>query len=351
MRTIGSSYGAAELVCQAELSSLRAAPRLAAPPPAPSGSRAWRRAFPPYRPINPVAASRSGLSFEPFHAPRPGRWVADVGARVRQHHRIQRPARRRSSCSTRSCCGSRRPSPATWVRERSCWPRPSCRRGLRRHLRRIAGVVPRSARDRHSRAGAPAAETTFSTPRTWPEGDRWCASRAISSSGDVRLGVGLRVHPRVQSVVALTLPTNTGPEGYGRGVVSASLLNTAAGAAHAAAGLRGQPLRRVHSRARTADRLAARASSFPAAPGCVGASGDANRSTAISFSTSPYYHDTALPALDRRDLSFDFGWILATGSGGGSCGWDDGGPGARRTGDRSGLPGRGEAVRNAEPVS
>jgi hypothetical protein len=26
---------------------------------------------------------------------------------------------------------------------------------------------------------------------------------------------------------------------------------------------------------------------------------------------SPYYHDTTIPALDRRELSFDFGWILA----------------------------------------
>ena len=30
------------------------------------------------------------------------------------------------------------------------------------------------------------------------------------------------------------------------------------------------------------------------------------------FAHSPYYHDTAIPALDRRELSLDFGWILAT---------------------------------------
>ena len=35
--------------------------------------------LPAYRPINPVAASRSGLGFEPFHVPVPGRWQADVG--------------------------------------------------------------------------------------------------------------------------------------------------------------------------------------------------------------------------------------------------------------------------------
>ena len=30
------------------------------------------------------------------------------------------------------------------------------------------------------------------------------------------------------------------------------------------------------------------------------------------FYHSPYYEDTTLPALDRQELSLDFGWILAT---------------------------------------
>ena len=34
------------------------------------------------------------------------------------------------------------------------------------------------------------------------------------------------------------------------------------------------------------------------------------------FYHSPYYHDTTLPALDRRELSLDFGWILRTNQGG-----------------------------------
>ena len=45
--------------------------------------------------------------------------------------------------------------------------------------------------------------------------------------GDMRLGVGVRVHPAVQSVAVVTLPTSTGPEGYGHGVVTAGFLNTA----------------------------------------------------------------------------------------------------------------------------
>jgi len=34
------------------------------------------------------------------------------------------------------------------------------------------------------------------------------------------------------------------------------------------------------------------------------------------FYHSPYYHGTTLPALDGRELSLDFGWILQTGGGG-----------------------------------
>ena len=40
---------------------------------------ALAQGLPAYRPINPAAASRSGLGFEPFRVPVPGRWQADVG--------------------------------------------------------------------------------------------------------------------------------------------------------------------------------------------------------------------------------------------------------------------------------
>ena len=30
------------------------------------------------------------------------------------------------------------------------------------------------------------------------------------------------------------------------------------------------------------------------------------------FYHSPYYRNTTLPALDRKDLELDFGWLLAT---------------------------------------
>src|SRR3990172_2449452 len=42
---------------------------LIAPHPAPA------QGLPAYSPVNPVADSRTGLGFEPFRTPRPGRWT------------------------------------------------------------------------------------------------------------------------------------------------------------------------------------------------------------------------------------------------------------------------------------
>jgi hypothetical protein len=44
--------------------------------------------------------------------------------------------------------------------------------------------------------------------------------------GDVRLGAGLRHSSHWQTIVSTTLPTNTGPEGFKRGVVSVNAVTT-----------------------------------------------------------------------------------------------------------------------------
>ena len=44
--------------------------------------------------------------------------------------------------------------------------------------------------------------------------------------GDVRLAAGLRFGPHLQTLALVTLPTATGPAGYGRGVPAAGLITT-----------------------------------------------------------------------------------------------------------------------------
>ncbi len=128
--------------------------------------------------------------------------------------------------------------------------------------------------------------------------------------GDLRIGLGVRLHPLIQSVVAITLPTATGPAGYGKGTVSASLLNTAS--------------------IPVTGRLRLEGSLSGGYTPAHGALADNQRRVFLSGSTglrwrflgrqavygnlflhSPYYHHTTVPALDRREFSFDFGWILA----------------------------------------
>ena len=115
-------------------------------------------------------------------------------------------------------------------------------------------------------------------------------------------------------MLSLTLPTSTAPAGYGRGVPAAGVVTT------------------VHLP--VARPLVYEGSLGLGATPAYGALAPFQRTTFLSASSgarwrfwgrqslyanliyhSPYYHDTTIPALDRRELSLDFGWILATRAG------------------------------------
>ena len=132
--------------------------------------------------------------------------------------------------------------------------------------------------------------------------------------GDVSVGLGIRHTPRLQSVLSLTLPTATGPAGYGKGVPSVALLNTL--------------------RSLVSPRLLFEGSVGVGLTPSHGPMSSFQRTTFLALSSglrhrfwenqalyanlfyhSPYYHGTSLPALDRRELSLDFGWILVTKAG------------------------------------
>ena len=268
--------------------------------------------LPSLRPINPVAASRSGVSFEPFRDPRPGRWVADVGleyASTIEYNVV--------------------PEASFLLDSELLRVRATVSRDLSRKTFLLAEAELLGAYDGifdgvlewyHGLLGIEIPER-----ERRPRNDFLYATDLAGREpllrepedlflGDVRLGVGLRVHPRVQSLVALTLPTNTGPAGYGRGEVSASLLNTA--------------------RLPLTPRLVFEGSLSGGYTPSHGPLAGWQRELFLAGSSglrwrfwgrqslygnlflhSPYYHDTDLLALDRRDFAFDFGWILG-GSGG-----------------------------------
>jgi hypothetical protein len=268
--------------------------------------------LPPLRPINPVAASRSGVSFEPFHDPRPGRWMTDVGleyASTIEYNVLPEASFLLDSELLRvRAAVSRDLSPTTFVLAEAelLGAYDGIFDGLLEWYHDLLGIdIPERER-RPSNDFLYAADLSGRGPLLREPRDLFL--------GDVRLGVGLRVHSRVQSLVALTLPTNSGPAGYGRGEISASLLNTA--------------------RLPLTQRLVFEGSLSGGYTPPHGPLAGWQRELFLAGSSglrwrfwgrqslygnlllhSPYYHDTALPALDGRDFSFDFGWILA-GSGG-----------------------------------
>ncbi len=268
--------------------------------------------LPPFRPINPVATSRSGVSFEPLRAPRPGQWVADVGfeyASTIEYNVLPEASFLLDSELLRVRASvSRDLSPKAFMLAEAelLGAYAGSFDGFLEWYHDLLGIAIPERERRARNDFLYAADLVGSAPLLRQPGDLFL--------GDVRLGAGLRVQPWVQSIVALTLPTNTGPAGYGRGEISASLLNTA--------------------RLPLTPRLVFEGSLSGGYTPSHGPLAGWQRELFLAGSSglrwrfwgrqslygnlflhSPYYHDTTLPGLDRRDLSFDFGWILA-GTGG-----------------------------------
>jgi hypothetical protein len=264
--------------------------------------------LPSYRPINPVAVSRSGLAFEPFHQPAPGRWQVDMGLEYA------------------STIESNEDPAATFLLDSELFrTRARVRHDLSQRTFLLAeaellgaygGVLDGVLEWYHDLLGIEIPERERRPKNDFLYAGDLAGGNTVQRRpgdlflGDLRLGAGFRVHPRVQTVVALTLPTNSGPPGYGKDVLSASLLNTL-----------NLPL---------GSRLvleAGLAGGYTPATGALAslqrelfAAGNAGlrwrfwgRQSLYGnfFAHSAYYHDTGASALDQRYLALDFGWILA----------------------------------------
>jgi hypothetical protein len=264
--------------------------------------------LPSYRPINPVAASRSGLGFDPFHVPVPGRWQVDMGLEYA------------------STIESNQTSAATFLLDSELFrTRARVYRDLSERTFLVAeaevlgaygGVLDGFLEWYHELLNIEIPErerrpkNDFLYAGELADGNTVQRRSGALFLGDMRLGAGFRVHRQLQTVVALTLPTNTGPPGYGKDVVSASLLNTLS-----------LPLgSRVLLEAGLGGGYTPATGSLASLQRELFAAGNAGlrwrfwgRQSLYGnlFAHTPYYHDTGASALDQRDLSFDFGWILA----------------------------------------
>lgn len=139
-------------------------------------------------------------------------------------------------------------------------------------------------------------------------------SRHGAYLGDLRIGLGHRHNERSQSVLSLTLPTNTAGDGYARGTVSLSLLNTLRapitrrlvyeGSLNAGFTPRHGPLAEIQRRFFVLGTSGIRWRTF----GGLWSFGNL-------YLHTPYYQDAGAGQLDRWDFTVDFGWIIRSRSG------------------------------------
>ena len=277
-----------------------------------SAAGAGAQSLPVYAPINPLAASRSGVYFQPYQQPRPGRWIGSVTLDYA------------SAIELNEFSNASITLDAELLRVRL-----RVARDLDPRLFVVADAEIGGSYDGfldgfldwyhrtfgfHLRERDLRPRNQFRYEILLPNGKTIRRDKSDLFLGDSRLGFGFRVSPSVQSVVSLTLPTSTAPRGYGRDVVSVSLLNTLHLVPH--------------------PRLVLEGGLGLGYTPPHGDLEDFQRETFVSLSGggryrfwgrqslfanliyhNPYYHDTELPALDRRELTLDFGWLLAARSG------------------------------------
>jgi hypothetical protein len=269
--------------------------------------------LPEIAPINPVSSARSGLYFRPFRKPVLGHWTTaialDYASVIESNPLPQAQYILDAEIMRFSVELARDLNPRVFVALRTSvgGAYAGFMDGFLHWYHGLLGIrIPeRDARPRDQ----------FLYAITLPSGTEVRRASSNLFLEDLRLGLGIRYAPGLQSVLSLTLPTSTAPAGYDKGVVSVGVLNTFRAPLHprviyegslsvgftpAHGGLR-QNQREVFASGSSGlrARVLGRQSLF-----------------ANVFYHSPYYHDTTLPSLDRRELSLDFGWILQTRRGG-----------------------------------
>lgn len=274
---------------------------------------AWGQGLPSFAPLNPISTSRSGLYYQPLREPAPGRWVTSMAldyASIIELNQMSEANYVLDSEILRMSLGLSRD-----LGERSFLMLEASAGGAYAgfmdgfldwyHGALGIRMTPRESRPRDR----------FLYEITLPDGRAVQRARSNLFLDDFRVGLGFRPRPGLQTVVSVTVPTSTGPSGYGRGVPSLSLLNTMGALVsprvHYEGSLDFGFTPATGSLARLQRELFLAVTS-----GVRVMVWGRNSVFANLFYHSPYYDGTTLPSLDRRELSLDFGWVVQTHKGG-----------------------------------
>jgi hypothetical protein len=277
----------------------------------PAGALA--QGLPSFAPLNPISTSRSGLYYQPLREPAPGRWVTAMAldyASIIEDNQTSVADYVLDSEVLRMSLGLSRDLGARSFLLLEASAGGAYAGFMDGFLDWYHGALGIRMSERESRP-----RDRFLYEISLPDGRTVQRSRSNLFLDDLRVGVGFRANSRFQTVVSLTVPTSTGPVGYGRGVPSLNLLNTV--------GAELSP--RVHYEGSlglgytpTNGSLAGlqRELFLALTSGARVMVWGHHSLFANLFYHSPYYHGTTLPSLDRRELSLDFGWIVQTRTGG-----------------------------------
>jgi hypothetical protein len=265
--------------------------------------------LPAYSPINPVADSRTALGFEPYRAPRPGQWSLglslDYGSAIelalasRADYTLDAELLRLRLSVARDLS----PSVFLMADVAAQGSYAGFLDGFLNWYHDLIGIRLEAREDRPNDAFLYRLDLPDGIGRTRRPSDLFL--------GDVRLAAGLRLNPHLQTLALVTLPTATGPGGYGRGVPAAGLITTVRAPL-------AEPLLYEGSLGLGYTPTHGDLEPYQHTTFVSGSSGlrwrfwGRQSVYANLFYHSPYYHDTTIGPLDQRELSLDFGWMLAT---------------------------------------
>lgn len=269
--------------------------------------------LPAFAPLNPVASSRSALYFQPFRDPAPGQWKSEFSldyASIIEYNQLPSANFVLDSEILRLSFGLSRDLGRQAFVALSASATGAYGGFLDGFLDWYHGALGIRVSEREQRP-----RDRFLYSITLPDGRTVARSGGSLFLGDLRAALGIRLDPSVQTVLSVTLPTSTGPLGYGRGVPSVGFLTTLRAPLNPQLGYEGSVgLGFTPKHGSMADLQ--RTTMMAVSSGLRYRVWGSQSIFANLFYHSPYYRSTTLPALDRRELSLDFGWIIETGGGG-----------------------------------
>jgi hypothetical protein len=268
--------------------------------------------LPAYVPINPATTSRSALYFQPYEAPAPG-WRATTQFEWSSIIEVQGVSQGEEDYWLFDAEILR--LDVTMVKDYGPGNFLLVGAGA---ARVIDGVMDEFFNWYHDLVGLPSGGRTlrptneFGYEAKFPGHDGLTWGKPGLMLTDVKLGVGVRNTPSIQTLVFVTLPTTTHQRGYGRGVVSANGIITA----------RSQFSERLYYEGSVGMGWTPRHGDLEAFQKTIFWSGSSGLRLRFwgqqamffnAFYQTPSYRESGLRRIDRAEFTADMGFLLRPG--------------------------------------